>query len=449
MGIQEKMKPFRTKVSKAEYLSGHNSSAPLSPKDGGMRTLSRESIRELPQSPGVYIFKDAAGKILYIGKAGNLKKRVQSYFTRFLSDKTQALVSRISDIEYILTHSESQAQLKEAQLIKENLPKYNVLLRDDKSFPLIRITDEAFPVVSVVRKKKRSPDDPNRYYGPFTTAWPVHETVKALRRVFGFRTCRKMPKAPCLYYRVGLCPAPCAGLISQKAYHEIIGYIVLFLEGKQDILLSKLLKEMREHAAHKRYEEAAAVRDQIESLAAVRREPDEEEFASGLEELQQKLHLPKLPLRIEAIDISNISGQEACGSLVSFYRGRPDKSNYRRFKIKEVRGIDDYAMISEVVKRRYARLRDEKKLFPDLILIDGGRQHLLTAKRQLDALGIEIPVISLAKEKEQVYSLESPYPLRLAHDAKALRVLQRVRDEAHRFAVKYHHVLRRKKTFGS
>jgi len=404
-----------------------------------------KKIKDSPQSPGVYIFKDKSGKILYIGKAANLKKRVSSYFSRFLSDKTQILVSQIANVEYILTPSEAQALVKEAAMVKEHLPRYNVALRDDKSFPLIRITCEEYPQVYICRKKKRSLHEDARYFGPYTNAKLLRRALKIMRIVFGFRSCKTLPKNTCLYYRLNLCPAPCIGKISKKNYQEIIDNIVLFLEGRQETLLKKLFERMDKLSRARDYEEAAKIRDQIQALSAVKKDLSEEDYIGELEELMQKLKLFKLPQRIEAFDISNISGQDACGSMVSFYKGRADKNNYRRFKIKEVQGIDDYAMLAEVVRRRYSRLKEEKKELPDLVLIDGGRQHLLTAKKELMNLGLEIPLISVAKEKENIYALNKKEPLGLPYDSRALHLIQRIRDEAHRFAVSYHHVLRKKK----
>jgi excinuclease ABC subunit C len=406
--------------------------------------MDLQKVNSLPQSPGVYIFKDKSGKILYIGKAANLRKRVGSYFSRLLCDKTQSLVSQISDIEYILTPSEAQALVKEAALVKKYLPRYNVALRDDKSFPLIRITGEEYPQVYIFRKKKQLCDDA-RYFGPYTNAKLLRSALKIMRQVFGFRSCKILPKKTCLYYRLNLCPGPCIGKISKAGYNEIIDNIVLFLEGRQDALLKKLCERMDKLSRARNYEEAAKVRDQIQALGAVKKDLSEEDYVGESEELMQKLKLPKLPQRIEAFDISNISGQDACGSMVYFYNGRPAKFNYRRFKIKEVRGIDDYAMLSEVIRRRYLRLKEENKGFPDLILIDGGRQHLLTAKREINKLMVEIPIISLAKEQEKIYTLDRKEPFSLPYDSGALHLVQRIRDEAHRFAVSYHYVLRRKR----
>ncbi|MCM8762922.1 MAG: excinuclease ABC subunit UvrC [Candidatus Omnitrophica bacterium] len=404
----------------------------------------QKRIKELPPSPGVYIFKDKAGKILYIGKAANLKKRVNSYFTRYLSTKTQSMVSQIASIDYVLTPTEAAALIKEAAMVKEYLPRYNVALRDDKSFPLIRITDEDYPQISICRKKKTL-NEKARYFGPYPNAGLLRQALKIIRQVFGFRTCKTLPKKICLYGRLNLCPAPCIGKIKKEDYKEIIDNIVLFLEGKQDALIQRLLATMKKLSQEKRYEEAARIRDQIRALSALKKESIEQDFISELEDFRQKIGLLKLPERIEALDISNILGKEATGSVISFFKGLPDKSNYRRFRIKEVKKINDYAMLREVVRRRYSRLKKENKQFPDLILIDGGRAHLLVAKKELSKLGLDIPLVSVAKEKENIYLLGRKEPLRLDFNSQALHLIQRIRDEAHRFALSYHRLLRRKK----
>jgi len=403
-----------------------------------------KKIKDIPELPGVYFFKDAQGKILYIGKAANLKKRLQAYLGRFLSSKAQSMLSQAKDIEYIVTAGQIEAQIKEAALIKEKLPKYNIALRDDKSFPLLFISEEKFPLVNICRKKKPT-SEKGTYFGPYTNAKLLRQALKAIRRIFAFRSCKILPKRPCLYYRLALCPAPCLGKISSKAYQENIENIKLFFQGKQERLIEKLSRQMQNLAARQKYEEAAIIRDQIFALSSFSKSGwIEAKYAQALKELKNILHLKKNPLRIEALDISNIFGKEACGSLVSFWQGKPDKNNYRRFKIKEVSGIDDYAMLREIIRRRYTRLKQERKTLPDLILIDGGRQHLSVARAQLKELGLNIPLLSLAKQQEHIYTEDRKEPLCLSRDSALLELLQRIRDEAHRFALSYHHVLRKK-----
>lgn len=407
----------------------------------------KDSVQKIPNLPGVYFFKDEEGKILYIGKAKSLKKRVQSYFYRRLDAKTQILLSKTQTLDYQPVSTESQAQLLEASLIKKFQPQYNLELKDDKSFPWVRISKEKFPVVSIFRRKEIDPQDESFYFGPYTNVRLLRDALKLLRRVFGFRSCRIMPPRPCLYYRIRLCPAPCAGKISVQEYNLLIERIKLFLEGSHGKLVEKLSLAMQEAAGKKRFEEAARLRDQIKAIGAFNPGAVLEGKTEALDSLKKILKLEKIPLRIEAFDISNIFGQEACGSMVSFYRGFPDKGNYRRFRIKGVHKIDDYQMIKEIVRRRYTRLQNEHKEFPDLIVIDGGRAHVLAAKEQLDRLGIDIPILGMAKEKENIYILNKKTPLRLPEGSLALNLIRRIRDEAHRFALKYHHLLRRKKVF--
>ncbi len=408
----------------------------------------RSMIKSLPEAPGVYMFKDAEGRIIYIGKAKSLKNRVQSYLSRQLDAKTQIMVSKIGGFEFRLAPSESQAQILEAALIKEYQPQYNIDLKDDKSFPWIKISGEEFPVVSVYRNKAGRRDDGSLYYGPYTNAKLMRQAIRAIRRIFGFRSCKKMPEKPCLYGRINLCPAPCAGRITGSDYREIIGQIKLFLESKNDELLRGLAVKMQQLSKEEKFEDAAKVRDQLDALSAIGGSQKGFNLQLELEDLKDSLKLERLPERIEAFDISNILGQEATGSMVSFYKGAPDKNNYRRFRIKNVSGIDDYAMLAEVVGRRYSRLVREKLKLPDLVLIDGGRSHLLTAQKELEKLGLGIPLISIAKEKENIYIKGRAAPVRFKADTPALNLIRRVRDEAHRFAVSYHHLLRRKKIIG-
>jgi excinuclease ABC subunit C len=408
----------------------------------------KDKISRLPDAPGVYKFKDAAGRIIYIGKARRLKKRVSSYFTRLLDAKTQALVAKIVDLEYLPTPSETQAELLEAALIKEKQPYYNVIMKDDKSFPLIKISGNDFPVVSICRRKKAQANDKSLYFGPYTDAASLRQAFKDMRRIFGFRSCKTMPKQACLYCRLKLCPAPCIGKISCVEYKELISQIKLFLASEYEELLERLALKMALAAKEKNFEEAARRRDQINALSVFRQASPRQASFDEMEDLKDRLKLEKLPERIEAFDISNISGREATGSMVSFFRGRPDKNNYRRFRIKTQQGIDDYAMLREVVSRRYLRVKKENLALPDLVLIDGGKAHLLAAEAEIKKAGLALPLISIAKEKENIYLAGRAIPVRFHSDVPALNLIRRVRDEAHRFAVAYHHLLRRKKTIG-
>ncbi len=402
-------------------------------------------ITNLPETPGVYIFKDSAGKIIYVGKAKSLRKRVQSYFRRFLNTKTQLMVSKIADIEYKLCQTESLALILEASLIHKYKPKYNVSFRDDKSFPLVKITNEDFPVVCITRKREK---DGAHYFGPYTNAKLLKAALKIIRRNFPYRSCKKLPGKVCIYYRLKLSPAPCIDKISQEDYAKTIENICLILEGKTDALIKKLSQEMNLKSKEQKFEEAAKIRDQIEALSVMAESSSRFSRKDELEDLKNLLQLTKLPERIEAFDISDISGKEATGSMVSFFRGMPDRNNYRRFRIKTVQSIDDYKMLAEIVRRRYSGSLKEKLALPDLILIDGGKSHLSVANKELRELGLDIPSASIAKDKENIYLKDKAYPIKLDSDTPALNLIRRIRDEAHRFALAYHHLLRRKKTIG-
>jgi len=404
-------------------------------------------IKSAPDSPGVYTFKDKDGQIIYIGKATSLKKRVSSYFNHPVDAKTQAMTEKITDVDFCVTPTERQARILEAALIKERQPQYNIDLKDDKSFPFIKITSDKFPRVEICRNRGYKADRTARYFGPYTNAKLLRQAFKMIRSIFGFRSCQIMPDKPCLYYRLKLCPAPCAGMVSAEEYGKIVNNVVLFLESRYEDLRESLMKEMGDAAAEKRFEAAACIRDRITALSSIENDRIPFSAATELADLQKLLVLKKVPERIEAFDISNISGTNATGSMVSFYKGAPDKNNYRRFRIKTISGIDDYAMMREVVRRRYLRLKTEKSSLPDLVLIDGGRQHCNAAETEIRRLGLNIPLISIAKEYENIYMSGRKFPVSFSSDTPALNLIRRIRDEAHRFALKYHHFLRKKKAF--
>lgn len=405
----------------------------------------KERIGNAPDTSGVYLMKDKAGKVIYVGKAKSLKKRLSNYLGRGLDTKVMMLISNVAEIEYRLAPTESLALLLEAGLIHKYAPKYNISLRDDKSFPWVKITNEEFPAICIARKKEPGGA---RYFGPYTSAWLLREALRIIRRRFPYRSCKKMPLKPCMYYAIGLSSAPCVGKISKKEYAKTIRNISLILEGKTEALIRKLLREMDLKAKNKEFEEAAKIRDQVNTLSAIAQNYAGSPNQGELEDLRCLLQLKRLPERIEAFDISNISGRESTGSMVSFYRGLADKNNYRRFRIKTINAVNDYGMLAEVVSRRYLRLINEKLPLPDLILIDGGRAHLLTAAKEIIRLDLKIPLVSIAKEEENIYTQGSFKPIKLVADTPALNLIRRVRDEAHRFAVAYHHILRRKKIIG-
>lgn len=387
--------------------------------------------------------KDAAGRVIYIGKAASLKKRVGSYFSKsYGSAKQMAMLEKIAALDYILTENEAEALILESALIKKNKPQYNVSLRDDKNYPLVKITSEDYPRLLVVRRKL---NDGTVYFGPYTDAKLLRQAIKVLRRVFPYCTCHPFPKKPCLNYDIGLCPAPCIGKIPKKEYAKNIEDIRLFLEGKNEELFDKLSKEMSGFSKERNYERAKEIRDKISALSSMSGSASIYEAESR--ELRRVLGLKDAPRRIEAFDISSISQGLVVGSMVSFLEGRTDKNNYRRFRIKGER-FDDCASIAEVVRRRYKRILLGEITAPDLILIDGGKGQLSAAKIELDNLRLKIPIISLAKKEEEIYLPQKDEPLRLTIDSKALTLIRRIRDEAHRFAVSYHRLLRKKKAIG-
>src|SRR3989338_5327182 len=409
----------------------------------------KKQISSLPDSPGVYLMKDAQGRILYIGKAKSLRKRLFSYFGRGLSNKTLGLMSHLSDIDYRLSSCESMALLLEAGLIHKYKPKYNVSLRDDKSFPLIKITNEEFPRVHITRRKEAGGA---RYFGPYTNAALLRDALKIIRHYFPYRSCKRMPKKPCIYYRLRLSPAPCAAKISKSEYAKTIKQICLILEGKNDNLLKELARLMQSKAREREFEEAAGLRDKLIALSAFKPAYTQPLAAqapqAGIRQLKEVLGFKALPRRIEAFDVSNISGRQASASMVSFYNGLADKANYRRFRIKTVKESNDYQMLAEAVLRRYRRVKEENLPPPDLILVDGGKGQLRAVKKELEHLGFNMPVISLAKKDELVHTLVSCTPLRLKSNSAALRLLQHIRNESHRFALAYHRILRKRHAFG-
>jgi len=408
----------------------------------------KEKLKKMPKSPGVYLMKDSYGKVLYVGKAKDISKRVSSYFQQHIprSVRQMSLLEHIKDIDYITTTSEEEALIYEANLIKEKKPKYNVELKDDKSFPYLKLTvNEDFPRLIITRKKR---NDGFMYFGPYTRVKLLRKAVSIMKGIFPLRTCRKIPKEVCLSYHIGQCLGPCIGKIEKKPYSEIVRELILFLEGKKAKLLKELAKKMEILAKEEKFEDALLIRNRISALSEVPRKKmrDYSGWGDVAVKLKKLLHLPRLPFRIEAFDVSNISGKEATGSMVYFRNGIPDKSNYRKFRIKDVQDIDDYAMVREIVRRRYKRLKEENLTFPDLTIIDGGRGHLRAGYEELMRLNLShIPVIAIAKEEEKIYTRSSKIPLTINKDSQIMHFIQQIRDEAHRFALKYHHKLREKK----
>jgi len=467
----------------------------------------RKKLSAVPHKPGVYLHKDRFGTVIYVGKALNLRKRVSQYFQSSRRNswdlKFNALIEAICDFDVHLVRNEPEALLLESKLIKEFKPRFNISLRDDKRYLMLKVNlNDPIPNFAFTRLKK---DDGARYFGPFVSSAGLRNAVALAQKQFNLRGCRVFTPGEadykhCLYAHLKYCTAPCVGNVTREQYLEQVKAACNFLEGQCREMQDQLEGDMKKAAAAHDFEKAADLRDLIRDLNATWKKT--EKFArvpynlplsinpeNDLVELAKVLNLPAPPLRIEGFDISNISGTFAVASLVSFKNGRPDRANYRRFKIKTVTGQDDFASIAEVVRRRYARLQQENSApaqktknaddghavpqelqtlvnetsrkirrgmpgknlsavfpLPDLILIDGGKGQLGMARAELKKLGLEkIPVIGLAKEFEEIYLPEASEPLRLGLDHPAVKLLQRLRDECHRVANSYNAQLRLKK----
>jgi excinuclease ABC subunit C len=511
-------------------------------------------IASLPHAPGCYLFSDRHDTIIYVGKAKDLKKRVTSYFQKTDHDpKTQNLIERIAAVDFVVTTTEAEALILENNLIKKHQPKYNIDLKDAKRFAYIEMTKEEFPRIGIARNTTGDA----AYFGPFVSAAERDAVLHVVKRIFGLRSCRKMPKRACLRYHLQSCSAPCIGRISAEEYRMQVENAETLLKGKGTDLIHALKEEMARRSGEQEFEKALVLRNQISAIGrlsqhqqvekvktidqdviAYRRtgstvylmvfsfekgrlvskqeftfefgEDFFEEFlvqfyadrlppaevilpepAGGavVEYLAQKrkksvtvtvpkagdkrkqldlvltnidhvflkdsmkandlmaaLDLPAPPAVIECFDISHLSGTSMVGSMVQFRNGKPDKKNYRRFRIRTVEGINDVRSINEVVKRRYSRLIQESADLPDLIIIDGGKGQLSGALEALLAIGADVPVIAIAKREEEVYMQGTTLPLRLDRKGLALLYLQEIRNEAHRFAIAYHKLLRSKRS---
>lgn len=512
------------------------------------------SLPNLPNNPGCYLFKDSTGKIIYIGKAKDLKKRVSSYFSKIHEDiKTNVLVSKIDSVEFFITDTEVEALILENSLIKKHKPAYNIDLKDSKGYAYIEITAEEYPRLLVARKRDSAEGE---LFGPFVSGMSRDYILEALRRIFKIRTCKKLPKKECIRSAIGLCSAPCVNKISKADYLESVNSARMVLKGSNHNLVKKLENNMKDASLRLDYERALEYKNQIlavnsltqrqkmdrqkdydediinyvveknrvylnifnskkglienklefefdlsndfledfltqyysenyipneiilplevdstieeylrklkgekvkivypekgekkELLELVKRNIEINLFGDyeKIEELQEKLGLNDLPSVIECFDISHLSGTSTVASMVSFKNGKPDKANYRRFKIQTVEGIDDFSSMAEVIRRRYSKLKFEKLQFPNLIVVDGGKGQLSSALKELEKLNLKIPIISLAKREEEVFLPLKSNPIILDKKSKALKLLQNIRDEAHRFAINYNRLLRKKK----
>jgi len=424
----------------------------------------RDKLSQLPHKPGVYLMRDRFGTVIYVGKARALRKRVSQYFHPSRRQgwdlKLAALIEAIDDFDVHVVRSEPEALLLEGRLIKEFKPRYNVSFRDDKNFLLIKVNlNDPIPRFALTRVRQQ---DGARYFGPFASGGACRRTITMLRKKFSLRGCRPLQPTErdykhCLYGHLQHCSAPCVGKVSPDDYRQQVAEACDYLEGQTGEWEKELEAVMQQAAEARDYEKAARYRDMIRDLRETTRKsrkftrmpaglPGAIDPARDLAALGQALGLAAPPARIEGFDISNISGTFMVASMVSFSNGKPDRAQYRRFRMKSVAAQDDFACMAETVWRRYSRLQRESRPLPDLILIDGGKGQLGMACRELAKLGLErLPVIGLAKEFEEIYRPGEGIPLRLGLDSGALKLLQRVRDESHRFANTYNAELRLKK----
>lgn len=421
-----------------------------------------EKLAEIPKLSGVYIMRDGIGDIIYIGKAVNLKNRISSYFHADGDSKAASIITAMRKIDYILCASESEALIVERQLINRIKPYFNSMWKDDKSYPYIKITKEDFPRLLITRKKLK---DGGLYFGPYPRAYHIKKLARWLSKLFKMRPCRlefgadslpdeKKVKS-CIYLHTGMCPGPCLGRISPSRYKRAAREAEFFLSGKFRKLESQWESRMYEFSSKMEFEQAKEARDRLFAIRSmgervmikeITLEDIEKsvERSDSINELKQALGLKCMPAVIEGFDNSNMQGAAAVSSMVRFTNGLPDKKNYRRFRVKTVTGADDFATMREVVFRRYSGLIRKNEKMPDLVLIDGGKGQLQAAKSALDELQLQLPVISLAERNEEIYMPHKDRPLVLSRHSPALRLLQSIRDESHRFAINYHRKLREK-----
>lgn len=407
-------------------------------------------LKDLPKEPGVYFYKDATGKIIYIGKASVLRNRVRQYFQspKRLDYKTQLLVAEIADVDWLVVGSEIEALFLESEMIKRYLPKYNIDLRDDKHYQYIRIPmKETYPGVSFVR---RPMDDGAMYFGPYIQGSAMRKALKYLRRIFPYSTHTVLPNRVCLQYHLGLCPGVEEAKISPDQYKASLRKLIMYLKGERTKLAKILTKEMTAAAKAQKFEQAAILRNQVHNLKALNKQiifSDKELFDiskdQALNGLVDLLGLRGIPRRIETYDISHIQGTNNVASMVVFSGGIPAKGEYRKFKMKTP-GNDDFAHMREVMTRRFSAKNILAWPKPDLLVIDGGKGQLSSVITTLNEMNIKVPAIGLAKREEEIVrKTETGYTLtRLNRNSHVLKLLQRMRDEAHRFAVTYHTTLR-------
>jgi excinuclease ABC subunit C len=450
-----------------------------------------KKLREVPHKPGVYLMKDRLKRVIYVGKARDLRKRLSQYFMpsrRMTADlKTRALLDSIWDFDVHLVRNEPEALLLEGKLIKEFRPKYNISFRDDKRFLMVKVNlSDAIPRFQLSRLKM---EDGYRYFGPFAHSGALRTTLRWMKKRFGIRSCRVLEPGEgdykrCMDHIIKNCSAPCIRRVTLADYKTRVLEACDFLEGQSHEMLKQLEEQMKKAAANLEFEKAAELRNMLDDLRRTTRPtrrftrssiPTSIDPQADLQALADALLLPVAPAVMECFDISNISTTHIVASMVSFRNGVPDKSNYRRYRIRTVEGQDDFASMAEVVRRRYSRVLLENRdaapelvefsqeavdesvariqraapglvRLPDLIIVDGGKGQLSSACKELQRLGLQnVPIIGLAKEFEEVYRPGRPLPLQLPDDSGALQILQRIRDEAHRFANGYHQLLMKKR----
>ncbi|MBI4679302.1 MAG: excinuclease ABC subunit UvrC [Elusimicrobia bacterium] len=436
----------------------------------GSPPRGRADRSHLPHSCGVYLMRDASSSIIYIGKAKDISKRVAQYFNPFRQDKNSAMAPLIRKVDYVPCASEREALIVERRLIGRYQPFFNSMWKDDKSYPWVKITlGEDFPRLLLARRRRK---DGGAYFGPYPNVSAVKSLLNTLRRrkAFPLRPCRwefstsrpldSRKIRSCLYYHTRECPAPCAGRIPFEHYRRIAEDAALFFRGRYGRLQGEFQARMREASARLDYEAAAVLRDNITALSRmgerVRVEAVAMEDVDGavgasraVTDLKEALGLVKPPLHIECFDISHFQGRQAVASMVCFVGGEPNRAHYRKFKIREVTGIDDFKAMQEVVGRRCRRLKEAGEALPDLVLVDGGKGQLSSACGAIKALDLRMPVAALAKRTEEIFMKGRAGSVILDRSRPALRILQRLRDEAHRFGLAYHTLLRGKRLFES
>lgn len=399
--------------------------------------LKLTSLKKIPETPAVYFFKNSRGQVLYIGKAANLKNRLLSYFKGTLDYKTQSLIQKTQGVFYFKVSSPFSALILEAKLVKQYQPKFNIKLKDDKCYPYIEITKEKTPRIAISRKKRGQ----NLYLGPFTSRKTIEQVLKFARTIFPFRTCRTLPKKPCIYFDLKLCPAPChKNLPTDKTS---LNNLVDFLTGKDKRLLKNLQGLMRKASKEQRFEDADLYKKQIEKIKQVNKIAITCFDFTAEEAIFDLVKIAYLK-RIECFDISVFAKQDAVGSMVVVKNGEPLRSDYRRFKIKG-KTQDDVSMMKEILERR---LKHQEWPLPQLFIVDGGRGQVKTAQEVIDKFKLKIPVLGLIKKKEELIKIKengSYLRLRPTETQPFFRILQKIRDESHRFAINYHRLLRNKK----